>query len=82
MLFADTTYKIHVKTSDEKGAGTDANVYIRLFGENGDSGDLHLKDSETNKSPFENNQDDVFTFNDVLSLGELVKCRVWHDDKG
>ena len=49
---------------------------------NGDSGQLHLKKSETHKSPFENDQLDVFTFKDILSLGELSKCRVWHDNKG
>ena len=71
-----------MKTSDVSGAGTDANVYVILFGSNGDSGEIHLKKSETNKSPFENNQTDVFTINDLLSLGELSKCRVWHDNKG
>ena len=65
-----------------RGAGTDANVYVVLFGENGDSGELHLKESQTNKSPFENNQTDVFTFPHMLSLGTLIKCRVWHDNKG
>ena len=77
-----TTYKISVKTSDVSGAGTDANVFIVLFGEYGDSGELHLKDSETNRSPFETNQTDVFTVADVLDLGRLVKLRVWHDNKG
>lgn len=71
-----------MKTSNVKGAGTDANVYVILFGDNGDSGDLHLKKSETFKDPFENDQLDVFTFNNMLSLGELSKCRVWHDNKG
>ena len=79
---AATTYKISVKTSDIRGAGTDANVYVVVFGQNGDSGELHLKESETNKSPFENNQTDVFTFPHTLSLGTLTKCRVWHDNKG
>ena len=64
------------------GAGTDANIYVILFGANGDSGTLHLKKSETNKSPFENDQLDVFSFKDMLTLGELSKCRVWHDNKG
>ena len=77
-----TTYKINVKTSDIRGAGTDANVYVTLFGAYGDSGELHLKDSETNSDPFENNQNDVFTFKDMLSLGPLTKVRVWHDNKG
>ena len=80
--FAATSYKITVKTSEEKGAGTDANVYVCLFGEHGDSGPLHLNNSETNKSPFETKQSDVFTMNEILSLGELTKCRVWHDNKG
>ena len=71
-----------MKTSDVRGAGTDANIYVVLFGQNGDSGELHLKESETNKSPFENNQTDVFTFPHMLSLGTLIKCRVWHDNKG
>lgn len=25
---------------------------------------------------------DIFEFNDMLSLGELCKVRVWHDNKG
>ena len=57
-------------------------MFALLFGENGDSGELHLKDSETFKDPFENDQLDVFTFNDLLSLGQLIKIRVWHDNKG
>jgi len=71
-----------VKTSDVSGAGTDANVFVTLFGMNGDTGELHLKKSETYKDPFENNQLDVFTIKDLLSVGELSKCRVWHDNKG
>jgi len=31
-------YKIDVTTGDRKGAGTDANVHIVLYGDNGDSG--------------------------------------------
>ena len=36
-LFTET-YTINVLTSDKRGAGTDANVYIIIYGENGDSG--------------------------------------------
>jgi len=77
-----TTYRISVRTSGESGAGTDAKVFVVLFGEHGDSGEIHLKDSETNKDPFETNQTDVFTVANVLDLGRLVKLRVWHDNKG
>lgn len=63
------------------GAGTDANVSLILFGENGDSGTLPLK--ESNKSnKFERNQMDEFSFSDMLSLGDLCKVRIWHDNKG
>uniref|UniRef100_A0A8C9SD10 Lipoxygenase homology PLAT domains 1 n=1 Tax=Scleropages formosus TaxID=113540 RepID=A0A8C9SD10_SCLFO len=76
-----TTYTIQVKTSDIAGAGTDANVFINMFGENGDTGPVALKESgNTNK--FERKQTDVFHFADILSLGEMCKIRIWHDNKG
>lgn len=63
------------------GAGTDANVSLILFGEYGDSGTLPLK--ESNKSnKFERNQMDEFSFSEMLSLGDLCKVRIWHDNKG
>ena len=64
------------------GAGTDANVFVTLFGENGDSGELELKKSETNFNKFERNKTDVFTFKGILSLGELAKLRIRHDNSG
>lgn len=63
------------------GAGTDANVFVIVFGENGDTGTLALKES-SNRNKFERNQMDVFCFSDIFSLGELCKVRVWHDNKG
>ncbi|XP_060092590.1 lipoxygenase homology domain-containing protein 1 [Heteronotia binoei] len=76
-----TTYTVQVKTSDTKGAGTDANVFISIFGESGDTGTWALKKSnQSNK--FERDQMDVFYFADVLSLGDLCKVRIWHDNKG
>ncbi|XP_027954221.1 lipoxygenase homology domain-containing protein 1 [Eumetopias jubatus] len=76
-----TSYTVSVKTSDILGAGTDANVYIIIFGENGDSGTLALKQS-ANWDKFERNNTDTFNFSDMLSLGHLCKLRVWHDNKG
>ncbi|XP_071008463.1 lipoxygenase homology domain-containing protein 1 [Oncorhynchus clarkii lewisi] len=76
-----TTYIIQVKTSDIGGAGTDANVWIIVFGECGDTGTLALKECQKSNK-FERKQTDVFRFPDVLSLGELSKVRVWHDNSG
>ncbi|XP_023260962.1 lipoxygenase homology domain-containing protein 1-like, partial [Seriola lalandi dorsalis] len=60
---------------------TDANVFAIVFGEYGDTGTLPLKES-TNRNKFERKMKDVFRFPDMLSLGELSKVRVWHDNKG
>ncbi|XP_040192273.1 lipoxygenase homology domain-containing protein 1 [Rana temporaria] len=76
-----TTYIIQVKTSDVTGGGTDANVFLTIFGENGDSGTLAMKQSN-NTNKFEKNQMDSFRFPDMLSLGDLCKVRVWHDNSG
>uniref|UniRef100_A0A670JIB8 Lipoxygenase homology PLAT domains 1 n=1 Tax=Podarcis muralis TaxID=64176 RepID=A0A670JIB8_PODMU len=76
-----TEYTIQVKTSDVGAAGTDANVFMIIFGENGDSGTLALKEANTSNK-FERNQLDVFYFSDILSLGDLCKVRIWHDNTG
>ncbi|KAL0187441.1 hypothetical protein M9458_019111, partial [Cirrhinus mrigala] len=69
-----------VSTCRFAAAGTDANVSLIVFGENGDTGMLALRES-SNRNKFERNQVDVFRFGDILSLGELSKIRVWHDNK-
>lgn len=76
----ETTYTVNVRTGDKRGGGTDANVFLIIFGENGNSGELALKESSTNKDKFERGHTDVFTFN-MLSLGQLSKIRIWHDNK-
>lgn len=52
-LFTVHDYKVHVHTGDIRKAGTDANVFITLYGENGDSGERQLMKSETNRDKFE-----------------------------
>jgi hypothetical protein len=77
-----TLYEINVLTADKKGAGTDSQVYITLFGNNGKRTDkLHLKKSLTNISPFERNQTDKFRVKGDY-VGELVKLRIEHDNSG
>ncbi|XP_062503862.1 lipoxygenase homology domain-containing protein 1-like isoform X2 [Corticium candelabrum] len=77
-----TSYKLEVHTADKRGAGTDANVFIVLFGENGDSGEMQLTKSDTHRNKFERNQTDIFHYDNLLSLGELTKIRIWHDNSG
>ncbi len=48
MVFTVSKYKVTVVTADKRGAGTDANVSITLFGESGDSGEKKLDNSKNN----------------------------------
>jgi hypothetical protein len=55
-------------------------LLLSKLGQNGESAELELKHSSTHKNKFERNHEDVFTFENILSLGELTKLRIRHDD--
>ena len=57
-------------------------MYIKLFGEYGNSEQLALRQSETKRKKFLPGQVDVFTFRDQPWLGKLSKIRIWHDNEG
>lgn len=72
-------YEIIVMTADEKEAGTDANVFITLFGSNGDSGRRALRQRMRNL--FERGRTEHFTL-ELLDMGDLTHIIVEHDGKG
>lgn len=72
-------YEVIVTTGYEPGAGTDANVFVTIFGANGDTGKRELKQKMRNL--FERGSTDRF-FLETLELGELRKVRVEHDGSG
>lgn len=47
------TYKVSVMTGDVYGAGTDASVFLTIYGDQGDTGERKLRKSETNSNKFE-----------------------------
>jgi len=47
---------VSVHTGDKRGAGTDANIFLNIFGELGDTGDRPLEESKSNRNKFERNQ--------------------------
>ena len=49
-------YAVHIYTGDVFQAGTDANVFVNIYGEKGDTGERRMKDSETNMDKFERNK--------------------------
>ena len=70
-----TTYHVYVYTGDKSGAGTDADVYIQLFGDQDDTGTVNLKSSKTHKNKFERNQMDEFVVQ-AVDIGELQKIKL------
>ena len=50
---AVVNYSVTVYTGTKSGAGTDANVFVNIFGEQGDTGDRRLHSSKTHMNKFE-----------------------------
>ena len=71
-------YKITVNTADERGAGSDANVYITVYGENGDTGKRQLDTSADN---FQRGKSDIFVI-EAPFLGEIRRVVIGHDNSG
>lgn len=59
---------MEVFTGDEKKAGTDAEVYLKMYGEKLESTEFHLKESETHMNKFERNHVTRFDKRHLLCL--------------
>uniref|UniRef100_A0A8C5TK95 PLAT domain-containing protein n=1 Tax=Malurus cyaneus samueli TaxID=2593467 RepID=A0A8C5TK95_9PASS len=69
----------NVRAAGTNDAGTDANVFITIYGLNGDSGKRALKQKFRNL--FERGKTDRF-YLETLDMGELRKVRIEHDNTG
>ncbi|KAJ3604783.1 hypothetical protein NHX12_026835, partial [Muraenolepis orangiensis] len=72
-------YSVSVMTGDVYGAGTDANVFLTIYGDLGDTGERKLRKSETNSNKFERGSVDTFTI-EAVDLGEVFKIKIHHDN--
>eukprot|EP00775_Hariotina_reticulata_P013433 gene13433-13561_t len=72
------SYKVLVHTSDCRGAGTDANVFLQLHGLLGDGLKQQLLGGAT---AFDRGARNEFTFEDA-DLGQLTAVTVSHDSSG
>lgn len=79
MCFLLTEYELTVITGDKNGAGTDANVFVTIYGKSGQTEKVALKNKS--KNSFERNQSDTFTFK-AKCVGPMTKLRVEHDNSG
>lgn len=71
-------YKITILTSNLKGAGTDANVFLTLYGEKSSSGRILIP---SGPSTFDRGAKDSFT-QTLHELGNIDKIRIGHDQSG
>ncbi|XP_069710231.1 oxygen-regulated protein 1 [Phaenicophaeus curvirostris] len=76
-----TEYTIKVYTGDKRGAGTDANVHIILFGNEDKSEAFQLSHSLDHPDPFERGKVDTFKIKTKI-LGSLQSIEIGHDGKG
>ncbi len=72
------SYQVTVVTGDVPGAGTDANVYLSIFGDVASSSDNRLNST---LASFEKGQTDVFYLT-LPNLGNLQKITIYHDNTG
>lgn len=73
-------YKVQVTTGLKDGAGTDANVFITIYGSNGESMEKKLK-GKLFQNNFEKGQVDNFGLQ-LADVGELKKIKIRHDNFG
>ena len=74
-----TTYTILVYTGTADYAGTDADVYITLYGDKGTSTEFELDNSENN---FEKGKKDKFTLGGLPDYGNLNQVHIRHNNSG
>jgi hypothetical protein len=71
-------YQITTVTGNRRGAGTDANVHVILYGENGDSGKRPLEGAG---NCFEKGRSDTFGI-EAIELGTIKRITIGHDGTG
>lgn len=74
-------WTIFVYTSRLKGAGTDAAVYMQIFGTKGNTAQFFLDDNKNSKKLFEAGNCDRFDRN-LADIGKPQKIKIGHDNKG
>lgn len=73
-------FKIDITTGDVDYAGTDANVYITLFGDRASSSETYL--DTPGHDDFERGKTDTFNIFSAQNLGDITAIRVRHDNSG
>lgn len=71
MCVPDVGYHIAVKTGDIPGSSSDSNVFVKLYGEKGDTSKMMLLVSDNNLGNyFETGRIDIFTV-ETFDIGQV-----------
>ncbi|XP_065672469.1 polycystin-1-like protein 2 isoform X9 [Hydra vulgaris] len=73
-------YQITVTTGSRRNAGTKSNIFFKIVGDIGDSGNRRLKDSH--RVCFQRSNVDIFIMTTTACLGDLSYMQLWHDNTG
>ncbi|XP_047139597.1 polycystin-1-like protein 2 isoform X2 [Hydra vulgaris] len=73
-------YQITVTTGSRRNAGTKSNIFFKIVGDLGDSGNRRLKDSH--RVCFQRSNVDIFIMTTTACLGDLSYMQLWHDNTG
>lgn len=87
LLFVGIPYEVTIWTTDKRGAGTDANVFLQLYGVDGKTEKTQLRNRSDN---FERGQKDIFkvcfiicvllhiamNFKSKAKMSKLIKCKM------
>jgi len=70
VFFTDTSYHLAVKTGEMALAGTDANVFFQLIGDEGDTGKIQLRQGGKAEKRFEKGRVDKFIV-ETVDVGKV-----------
>lgn len=73
-------YRIVIKTGERLGSSTNATIRLCLYGSNGKSKQIKLKNSKTHKIPFRKGNTDVFDL-EVFDIGRIKAVKIGHSEK-
>ncbi|ESO94071.1 hypothetical protein LOTGIDRAFT_145236 [Lottia gigantea] len=73
----DISYQVEVKTGDEPGAETAANITLIIYGSRGSTGPLQLDQSLNHSDPFQRNYTDTF-----ILTAPIETIKIGHDNSG
>lgn len=72
-------YEVRISTGDIEKAGTDSNVYIKFYGDKGETSETMLNPL-IERNAFEKGNTDIVTLIEP-DIGNLNRIKIWHDNK-